>query len=73
MVARPSDMIENAKYCNCADLDSPGLFIVMDFVWAKNEEQAIRASKGVTGFSLRDGMFLIPDANDRLLFAMKWP
>lgn len=72
-MTKPSDMIKTDKYANCADLDSPALFIIMDFKWARENEAAIRSCKGVYGFSLQDGMFLILKARDRLLFALRWP
>lgn len=70
---KPVDMIQNNKYSNCGDLDAPELFVIMDFIWAKFNEEAIKNTKGVKGFNIQNGMFLIPDANDRLLFAMRWP
>ena len=70
---KPVDMIQNNKYSNCADLDAPELFVIMDFIWAKFNMEAIRNTKGVENFSIQHGLFYIPDANNRLLFALKWP
>ena len=70
---KPVDMIQNNKYSNCADLDAPELFVIMNDKWARENETAIRSCKGVEDFNINLGWFLIPDANDRLLFAMKWP
>ena len=70
---KPVDMILNNKFANCADIDAPELFVIMDFKWARENEEAIRNTKGVEGFSNQHRLFYIPDANDRLLFAMRWP
>ena len=70
---KPVDIIQTNKYVNCPDLNAPELFIIWDFIWAKFNEEAIRNTKGVEGFSIQHGLFYIPDANDRLLFVMRWP
>ena len=65
-------MIQTANYANCADLDAPELFIVINHTWAQENEAAIRSTKGVE-LNLQNLMFFIPDAKDRLLFALRWP
>lgn len=70
---KPDGMIQTNNYSNCADLDAPELFIIMDFAWARSNIKEIMMSKGVEGFNIQSGMFYIHEANDRLLFAMRWP
>ena len=69
---KPDNMIQNKNYCNCADLDAPEMFIIMDFNWAKENSEKIRATKGVEGFNISHGWFYIADPKDRLLFTMRW-
>lgn len=70
---RTADLIQNSKYSNCADLNAPELFVILDFIWAKFNMEAITNTKGVEGFSITLGWFYIDDPNDRLLFALRWP
>lgn len=70
---KPDGMIQTNNYSNCADLDAPEMFIIMNFDWAKEHAEAIRSTKGVEGFNISHGWFYIHEANDRLLFAMRWP
>ena len=70
---RTADLIQNSKYANCADLDAAELFVIVDFAWAKDNEEAIKATKGVEGFSITLGWFYIDDPIYRLLFSLRWP
>ena len=67
------NLITTDKYVNCPDLDAAELFLIWDFDWARENEEAIRNTKGVQSFNIGLGLFYIHDANDRLLFALRWP
>jgi len=66
-------MITTKNYSNCSDLDTPELFVIMDFKWARENEDAIRNTPGVEYLNVPHGIFYITNPNARLLFAMRWP
>lgn len=55
----------------CEDLDVPQLIYIRDVTWAQNNWDAIKACPGVV-VTQEPHFILIEDANDRLLFFMRW-
>lgn len=56
----------------CDELDAPELGMIMDHEWLRLNESALAQWLRARGGSLCSGLVYLPDANQRLLFALRW-
>lgn len=67
---KPKDFICSRYFENCADLDTPELFYILDQKWFKEHEAEIK--KLDPSMVSQHGVFIISDPKVRLLLMLKY-
>jgi len=60
------------RFCFCDDLDAPEILVLLDQRWANENREQILGSPGVQSLQADSSMLIIPDAQDRLVFMLKF-
>jgi hypothetical protein len=67
---KPKDFICSRYFENCADLDTPELFYILDQKWFKEHEAEIRKLDPTV--VAQHGVFIVNDPKVRLLLALRF-